>query len=236
MAFPNASKGLKRIFTAEVIGLIAMALLLLATFLMFPKADSEDVDQSSTGMLIFFGSSMLALFASFVVNITGLTVARRDDRYFRVGFRILIADIILNGILTLVLPIVSFGILLMIEDIDTMMSVGEISALITSILSVITKLADGAIKVFVVLGIVNISKQLGDSERAESGRKLVWVLAVTVVVETALTAVVSAMGGKAASVEALIISIPSVVLVLFQYVIYLSYLSDANKMLSDNGN
>ncbi len=201
---------------------------------MFPKADSEDVDQSSTGMLIFFGSSMLALFVSFVVNITGLSAARRDDRFFRIGFRILIIDIILNGIVSVLLPIVSFGIFFVIDDIDTMMTVGEISAVITSILSVLTKLADGAIKVFIVLGIVSISKQLGNSERVKTGRKLVWVLAVTVVVETALTAVVSAMGGKAASVEALLMSIPSIILVLFQYVIYLSYLNGANKMLNAN--
>ena len=97
MNFPNAHKGVKKIFTAEIIAIFAAILLLCGavTTLVLSKMESipdATVPADAALLTLLCGLGLAA--ASFILNLVGILQAKKDENNFSYAFVFVIIPII----------------------------------------------------------------------------------------------------------------------------------------------
>lgn len=223
MKFPNTVKGLKRIFAGEIIGLISVALLLMASILMVPKAGEKEVNDDAVAVLIFFVSFIVGSFISTIVNGIGLFNLRKDDKYFKRAFMFFVISLSINAFGFFVVPVFFIFVRFFISIIPTEM-IEHARSITSDLITVLVSAADAIIKIMVMQGIMSIFKKLGDRESSKHGKKSIYALAILTFVHVLINFIVPFLGGKTNSIEALLLSLPSLALIIAEYVIYLSYI------------
>ena len=93
MQFPNALQGVKKIYKAEILSLIAAACIIIAGLLAIVAAAGE-----SLGVVVIAGifgvASAVLLIIAFIMNIVGVKRASLDEPAFKTAFYVLIIGII----------------------------------------------------------------------------------------------------------------------------------------------
>ena len=217
MKFPNAAKGISKIFTSEILALIAaiatgVASILAAVMYASAKTNSTaGAAASGIGMLVLgLGASVLLVIA-LILQIVGVVQTSKDEDSFKM--------IIYLTIFTLIVAVVAaiFSRVTFLNNIAN--AVSAIGGFVTTLL--------------IILGIGNLGVQVGNDEvidKCSSQFKL--ILGIGIV---ALLARFFCIFLPTIPAQGIVIALAVVALVLsvIQYILYLSLLSKAKKMLND---
>ena len=223
MKFPNAYQGVKKLFTAEILNIIAWFCMciaagagVVAVIGAAPAANGASLNdaQAATllgggiGAAIFGGAYFVLALIAFILTIVGLAKARKDDANFNVAFIFLFVNLILTFVGSLISGTVG-GLLV---------AFGNIASLVMFI--------------YIVLGIRSLAEQIGNEQVAAKGKTILTIL-VCVYVLAFIARLVSAFTVTAVTTTISgILAIVSIVLSIIGYIIFLTYLAQAKKMLA----
>ncbi len=211
MKFPNAYSGVKKLYTAEILALIGVVALLIAAFaalVMVGAAEAEEagIGAASLGAAAVFGliGGVLAIIA-FILQIIGLNAGGKDEPLFKTALSFAVAGIVVQALASFV-P----------------------SEIVQDIANTFVPLAQVLLIYYVISAIRSLAEKLGNSELVEKAKGVVTVVFVTFAVQI-LAKVLGqfVLTGKIGG----IVEIVGYVLEIVQFIVYLSYLSKAKKML-----
>ena len=217
MKFPNAAKGISKIFTSEILALIAaiatgVASILAAVMYASAKTNSTaGAAASGIGTLVLVLGASVLLVIALILKIVGVVQTSKDEDSFKM--------IIYLTIFTLIVAVVAaiFSRVTFLNNIAN--AVSAIGGFVTTLL--------------IILGIGNLGVQVGNDEvidKCSSQFKL--ILGIGIV---ALLARFFCIFLPTVPAQGIVIALAVVALVLsvIQYILYLSLLSKAKKMLND---
>lgn len=210
--FPNAANGVKKIFIAEILALIAVLLGVVTTVtdILLTKAEGVDEGASAVVTILGLGMGVVALI-SFFLNIIGVNEASRDEAAFKNASFAIIAGIVF----TLANGFFNFSN----------------NDIVQSIFEIVTDMASLIVTLFIIIGIRNLAKELKDEKMiAKGGRllNLVFIISVIVILDKAVVLII---GNITAVIIAGILAIVAAILAIVKYILYLSYLSKGKEML-----
>ena len=224
MRFPNAAKGVKNIFTAQILQLIGsiceiIGLVIVisggATAILSKGSDAGLVaalSQMAGASIFLVAYSILALIA-FIMQIVGIVNAKKDEESFKSALICLIIGIIA--------PIV--GALF-----------ARVSPVITSLCASVGNLMGLFVTIFIISGIIKLADQLNRGDVSTKGSNILKIIIVIAAISLILSIVSSFMlTNTAVLVIAMILLAISLVLSIIQYIMFLTLLSQAKKMLNE---
>ena len=212
MKYPNAFKGVKKLYTAQILSLIATIALLITAFaalFMVGAAEAEElgIGAASLGVAALFGlaAAVLAIIA-FILKIGGLNAGAKDEPLFKTALSFAVAGIVVNA-LNAVLT----------------------SEIVQRLATTFAPVAEVLLIYYVVSAIRSLADKLGDSDMVQKAKGVITIVYVTFGVGI-LAQVLGqfVLTGKVADV----VEIVGYVLEIVEFVVYLSYLAKAKKMLS----
>lgn len=211
MTFPNAYDGVKKIYLAEILTLIAEVLLLISTVGILAAAQT---DEATVGMvsLIFGTISIVALFVAFILNLMGITRAMKDEPSFKLALIFTIVSIVTSGV-------------------SAVLAEGS---LVSDILEIVSNASSIIITLLIIQGIANLALKLRDLNMAEQGKKLMLMILTVQVLSVAAKMIAAIFESKGGLMTSGIIALVASVIAIVGYVIYLIYLSRAKKMLASS--
>ncbi len=218
MRFPNAAKGVSRIFLAEILKLIAAAATLIGAFMVFMAIGSGAGGNgtaslsSGIGALGLLSAAGVLSILGFILNIVGIVNASKDEESFK------------TALICLVIGIVTSIISGFFANNPTLASICNIASEILNLV----------VTIMVIIGIMRLAERLHNpaiSAKASTQLKLIVAINVLALI---CNIIVTFMGGRAASVIASILAIVAAVLSIIQYILYLIFLSQAKAMLQNS--
>ena len=212
MRFPNAADGVSKIFTAEILALVAAACGLVGAIIAAIGAAVESA--AVLGSLPFMLAAGILLIIALIINIIGVNKASKDEEKFKSAF------------LWLVLGIVASVIQGFFSENEIVSSIFQTLVTVFQLLSTI----------YVIQGSMALAQKLGNSDVEAMGNKALKLIIATyliIVVINIVAAIFNVIEGSTAlALIAAILGIVVFVLQIITYVIYLKMLSRAKKMLN----
>ena len=219
MQFPNAHKGVSQIFTAEILTLIAGILGIIAAVsaaVAVAASEAEAGDAAIGGFAL--GAGGLALVAGvlaiigFILTILGITKASKDEATFK------------SALLWLILGIVG----------GVVQSMGQSGDFVPLIGSLLSSLGSMLSTYYVILGIIKLADRKRDAAVSAKGNRLIKIILAIYILALILTVVDGFAGGTDGGVVAGgVVGVISLILLIVAYVLYLTLLSQAKKMLAN---
>ncbi len=216
MKFTNAFEGVKKIFAAEILALIAsvcgtIALALPVVALVAAANQSGGGTAASLGGLVVVGIATVVLsIIAFIFKLIGVNKASKDEPAFKIAFYMILAGIVVS-VLT---------------------GIFSSNSTVSSIMSALGEIVNLAVTVYIIQGIKNLAQRLGDDKMVKSGDTLFkYIIAIYILVIIAQIVIMILQNG-AAVVVALVIIVISGILEIIQYILYIRYLAKAKKMLA----
>lgn len=210
--YPNAANGVKKILIAEILALVAVILGVAARVadIMLTKAEGVDEGASAIVTVIGVGMGVVALI-SFFLNIIGVNIASRDEDAFKYASAAIIAGIVCtlaNGFFN-------------ISDNDVVQTIFEI----------VTDMASLIVTLFIIIGIRNLAKELKDEKMEKKGGSLLNIVFVFSALAILDKVVLLVIRNQTVLIVAGLCAILVAILAVIKYILYLSYLAKARKML-----
>ena len=207
MKFPNAYKGVKKLYLIAIIGLFVTIAGLVSVALLALCDNNEGLKNAGLG--IGSGVAILALIL-FIVQMVGLNQASKDELNFRTAFRVIILSIILG------LAGSIFGAI----NNDVAKEVGKYVAIASDAASLV------ALE-YTFRGIMGLSDKYGNQEMHQQGQKLIFTIWVLWCVAMGLRIVGNIFNTNAAdwvkilvAVVTIVAAIAEIVVTLITYVYY----------------
>ncbi len=216
MQFPNAAKGVKKIYTAEILELIAALAILLTTILGAVTLASMSAESAGgliaggLGFAIFGIGALVLSIIAFFMQLSGINAAKLDEPLFK------------NALIALVVGIV-------LQVVNGLIGAG----LVKDLCGALAYACDMLVTIYIVQGIGSLAEKLNNSEIAEKSKSLVTLLEVVWIVAVILKAVsgVLAKVGTASAIVIAVIGAAAVVVSIVAYIIFLGLLKKAKAML-----
>ncbi len=216
MRFPNAAAGVKKIFTSEILSLIAGLLSVIAAIggvVLAAAATSADNSSDAAaaaglaglGIFAVFGiGAAILLVIAFILKLVGINKAKVDEPAFKTAMIFVLVGIVA----TLIGGFINN---------DT----------VKSIFDIISSVASLCVTLYIIQGIKNLADQLNDGAVSAKGSKIFMLIAFIYCIRI-LASIISLFAPTVAGILELVGAIVSIV----QYIIFLTYLSQAKKMLA----
>ena len=217
MRFPNAASGVKKIFTAQILGLIAsVAMIIGLIFLIFTAAAADANAQGGAvaaglGTIILMGASAVLILIGSIMTLVGIIQASKDEGAFKTA---LIAIIV-----SLVAAVIA--------------GIFSSNGLVQSICQIIQNVMNLAVTLFVINGVTNLAEKLNNTEVWSKGRNLLKVIVCIYALSLIASFISLIFGGIFVSMTAAILSLIAAVLDVISYFLYLSLLNKGKKMLAE---
>ena len=232
MSFPNALKGVSKMFAAEILKLIATGLtvatgvagIVSAAGVIEPAMQGAKITEELVANNINYGGiiaaaimgvgSMILYIIAYIMNLVGMAQAGRDEENFRSAFGVSIAVLIIS-IATAILTAFTIG--------------GNVPENIASTARTVCEII---VMILVVSGIMNLADRLNDEKMIRFGKN-VSVIIMIFVIAAAVATFISIFFGRldwAQHVEG-ILDIISGIALFIGYIVYIVYLGKAKKML-----
>lgn len=218
MRYPNALNGIKKVYTAQILMLVAGLLTGVASF--FGSQASKEMAEggitaaSAFGVMIpLFAGGILAVAAG-LFELFGLKTAAQDDEYFKKGYTYSLISLVIS----IVISVLSF------------MNIG--GKMLTDLGSTVSDFIQTVVTFYVIYGVRNLAEKLGDSEMAERGTKVFWVYAAAIILASLVELAMGILQNTARTLVVGIFGAVMLVLMAVGYIMYLRYLSSAKKMLA----
>ncbi len=217
--FENVSKGLKRIFSAEILQIISIAAGVVAALVGLLSAASL-LTGSMTGAAGFgiatgvlgIGAGVLAII-SFIMECVGLGTAGKENNQFKYALYVIILAIILV-IVNFILKLVFGGDSLGTRIIDSAQNVVDI-----------------IVSLFVIQGCIDLNKARGHKDLASKGS----VVATRVLIAFILSFVLNIIPTFANGTLAVVCTILYLVCSLIAYIQYLAYVKTTSTAILSAG-
>ena len=216
MRFPNAAAGVKKIFTSEILSLISGLLSVIAAIggvVLAAAATSADNSSDAAaaaglaglGIFTVFGiGAAILLVIAFILKLVGINKAKVDEPAFKTAMIFVLVGIVA----TLIGGFINN---------DT----------VKSIFDIISSVASLCVTLYIIQGIKNLADQLNDGAVSAKGSKIFMLIACIYCIRI-LASIISLFAPTVAGILELVGAIVSIV----QYIIFLTYLSQAKKMLA----
>lgn len=218
MQFPNALKGIKKVYASiimEIIGAVCLILGAFAAMLGMMLMEQNEEQTSLVIGLISVGAVVISgilTLAAGVLSIVGFLQASKDEGSFKIAIIVSIASIVL-------------GILL---------AIFYDHVVLRNILSQIVDLLGLVVTIYVIQGIINLAESIGDKLMIKRGKTL-FIMITIVYGLTCLANIIAAIFGEGtASVIASVIALLAELFGGVQLIIYIVFLAKAKKMLRNN--
>ncbi|MBE5898872.1 MAG: hypothetical protein E7279_04650 [Lachnospiraceae bacterium] len=218
MSYENARNGIGKIFTAQILAIIAAVCTLIAGImaaLMIGAASAESmggVAASGIGGVLFTVGSYVLILIAFILELVGLNKAGKDSEQLKKAFTITIVSIIVELVIAI---ITSFT-----GEVAWVKQIGDIVASILALL----------VTYNVLYGCAGLKSELTD--KANSVWKMYLIVVIISIVLAILGAILGAVGITATSaVISIVLVIVDFVLDIVAYFMYLSFLKKAKDTL-----
>ena len=222
MKFPNAAKGVKKIFTAEILNLIGTIVMVIAAIVVAIGAAGAAGAQTEEGIalalgggmmvaLIFIAVYMILAIIAYIMNLVGIINASKDETNFKSALIFLIV-----GIVTMIL-----------------VAVFRNNPVVYSMLLSLGNLMNVFVNIFVIAGGVKLADRLNRGDVSTKGTNVLKLIIVVAILSLIASLISSFMGGMVASVTAAVLFIVGLVLNIIKYFMYLSFLSQLKKALAE---
>ena len=213
MRFPNAYKGVSKLFLAEILQLIGAivgvvaAVMLIGSVAVSPDGAVEGaVAVMGVSSFAVIGAGILAIIA-FILNLVGLVQAQKDEGGFKIA---------------LVFTLICIGLSIVSSILNTS------NPSVASWMSFVVTIFELAVFEYVVLGIMSLSKQLGNQSMEAFGAKIRMIISILYIV----LLIIRLFGNLNAGFGA-VMGIIGAILELIVYIAYLIYLAKAKNMLAN---
>ena len=215
MRFPNAFRGVKKIWLAEMLMLLAVILGIVLVFVIAGNCTIDGDDVEITGAetpiaILTIGAALVALIA-FVLNLVGLINARKDDSGFRIALLVTVLGIIASAISSI-----------WDNDNKNLAKWMEIAITICSMWA----------SYYVLTGIANLAEQYPDPKTKELALKSRTLVEGSFCATAIVKFIINIFNIKDGSTIYTILAIVAALLELASYVLYLRALSKGKKMLA----
>ena len=217
MTFPNAKKGVNKIFTGEILMLIAAILTTVSSVaLVIVGAQDNGANEvalgaSAAGLVIFSVVSAVLMAIALVFSIIGVFQSSKDEPMFK-------------GVIF---------VMLLSQAVVVVSAIFTESQLVIKLSDVITSISSTITTVLIVIGIGKMAEKLGDDVVFTKGQTLlkiiIWIALLTII----LRAIAAFTPNTAVLVIEVIMLIITGLLEVIQYFLYLSFLSKSKKMLQN---
>ena len=241
MKFPNAYSGVKKIFSAEILSIIAVILLIAAsvcgllTVAAAISVESADAETASS-LVLAAGAFLIPTLAfgvcgfvlsiiSFILQIVGVNKAKKDEPTFKTALLFILIGIISTAVSSIT------GTLM--NSVQNFVG-NRVLDVINAFFSSLGKVATILVFYYIIAGIIELAKKIGNEKVANQGRtilNLVMVILVLSLIAT-ITASVFPQNGTNAIIAA-VIALAALVIDFIAYIIYLVFLGRAKKMLKN---
>lgn len=243
MTYPNAHAGVKKVYSAHILYLIAVVLILAGVIWFAFSAKmitSEGVDLSALEALqddpqnalnvvgptaVPMLAGIVILIVAFIMHLVGLSKAGKDEGAFKAAFWVMIVWLILSVVLAFIFPANSEGA--SAQSLSINIGVGT-----SSVSSVVGLIACFIAMLLTVKGVMNLAGKLNRADMISRGKTLTLLL----VIEFVLNAVVSVFGflNTSDAVTAVVgyVSYASTLFAIIVFFVMLGYLGSAKKMLA----
>lgn len=218
MSFPNAAKGIKRIYTAEILKLIGYICLILAAIvgvvaLAAPGDEASSAAETLSlggfiGAIVLVVAFAILMITAFIMNLIGYINARNDNENFKTALVFLIVGIVFTGI-----------------------SVFVINNGLSSILYSLSTLSETLSTIFVIAGVMQIARQLGREDISKKGTTVLKLIITTEVISFILSFISTFLRGGTTEIVSTVLLLASLLVTFIKYIMYLSFLSKSKKML-----
>ena len=220
MRFPNACKGLKKIFFAELISLIA--LVPYAVSLVLIQFLPEEIDKNNAEMLpaevvvtILSILSLVMMTVAYVLNIIGYVTASKDNESFKKAMLLTVAGMVLTVV-------------------SGIMENANGNPILTNTFDSMENILDLLITLVTISGIVTLSVTYGDLRMVESGKALFkFLFAIYLPTLIAYVFVYLLRNTRSAAILAVTVTFISFALNTVYSLLYLRYLYRAVNMLEE---
>ena len=218
MRYPNAAKGIKKIYLAEILGILAVV---LAIVMVIMVADSH-VDTSISGeeaaqalqaanigapFVILGVAMMLLMLVSYFMNLSGIINASKDDEGFKRALWALLASI-------------AFGVVAAILE--------NSNARVANWLEVPSTLFELVVMIYVLEGIGNLARNLVKNDIVDLGKQCrTWLMCALILAAVAEIFVAIGTEGSVLNTTS---GVAAALLQLVAYVAYLRVLNRARQM------
>lgn len=217
MKFPNAAKGVKKLFTAQVLSLIASIATIIGIILLIvtgvaAKANSEGgTAAAGIGTIVLMAAAAVLVLIAAIMSLVGIIQAAKDEGSFK------------TALFAIAISLVAAIVAAIFSSNGTVQSICQVVQNIMSI----------AVTVFVITGVSNLADKLNNAEVSQKGRNLLKIIVCIYVLALIATIISLIFGGTFASVTAAILALVAAVLNVVGYFLYLSLLSKGKNMLAE---
>ena len=220
MRFPNACKGLKKIFFAELISLIA--LVPYAVSLVLVQFLPEEINKNNAEILpaevvvtILSILSLVMMTVAYVLNVIGYVTASKDNESFKKAMLLTIAGMVLTVV-------------------SGIMENANGNPILTNTFDSMENILDLLITLMTISGIVTLSVTYGDLRMVESGKALFkFLFAIYLPTLIAYVFVYLLRNTRSAAILAVMVTFISFALNTVYSLLYLRYLYRAVNMLEE---
>lgn len=218
MRYPNAAKGIKKIYLAEILGILALVLAIVMAIMVAgshvdTSISGEEAAQAlqaanvGTPFVIVGVVMMLLTLVSYFMNLSGVVNASKDDEGFKRALWALLASI-------------AFGVVAAILE--------NSNAKVASWLKVPSTLFELVVTIYVLEGIGNLARNLGKNDIADLSKQCrTWMMCALVLSAAAEAFVALGTTGSALNTTS---GIAASLLGIVAYVVYLRVLNKARLM------
>lgn len=224
MRFPNAAKGVKKLFTAEILNLIGTLCGIIGLGIIAVGIAAAGVNgQTDAGMaalvggaaggMIFVIAYVVLVTIAFILHLVGIINARHDEESFKSALICLILNLVAmvcSGIFT------------------------SINTTVASLFYTFGNLMNLFVTLFIISGIIKLADQLNRGDVSAKGSNILKIIVVIAALGLVISIVSSFIMSTAAMVTAMILMAVALILSVVQYIMFLTFLAKAKKMLAES--
>ena len=223
MTFPNAANGLKKIYTAEILALVAAlctGLMLIVTAFTISSAESFNLSGVATGgifLLLFGFAAFVLMVLALIFELIGINSAKKDEtgekKNFAIAFICVIVSICVNfvgGALSTAVPFMS------------------------TILTTAGRLLELIATYYVLYGISDFAERLGQNGLAEKSKAMVYKLCFIYCVSILCNVLFSFLSSKLGMIISLLLSLVVLLFSIVYYILYLRIIKEAGDTFASN--
>ena len=218
MSYENARNGIGKVFTSQILAIIAAVCTLIAGImgaLMIGAASAESVGGvAASGIVatVFSIGSYLLLLISFILELVGLNKAGKDSEQLKKAFTITIVSLVVELVIAIVTNFT--------DEVAWINQIGDIVATILTLL----------VTYNVLYGCAGLKPELSD--KANKVWKMYMIVMILSIVLAVLGAILSAVGVSTASaVITMVLIIVEILFDIVSYFMYLGFLKTAKDTL-----
>ena len=216
MRFPNAFSGVKKIWLAEILMLLAAVIGIILIFVIAGNGtlvgENEIVinESAKTPISILGIVSAVVALVAFILNLVGLIIARKDDSGFRIALLVTVLGVIASAV----------------------SAIWSTNAGLVKWMDTLTTIFSMFASYYVLTGIANLADQIPDAETKALALKSRTLVEGSFCLTVIFKLIINIFKIQNGSTIYTILAVVAMLLELVSYILYLRALSKGKKMLA----